>query len=317
MPSTMEQRRLGLKKEAVRGTAETTPDKWRAISADSELNYSKEFAEDETKRGINAQHPAAPTINAGEGPINFPVRATEIGEFLHMAIGNPISTNPGTLAYLHTFTAPDTSVQRPAYTLFLDRGLSIKKYNLGQVNELTFNQDIDGLMQMAAAMMFKSEAAGAIGAPDYSGESEEAEPDLITVKIDDVAQTEIRNIACTIGNNLFAKRTFNQSKDVRDLIAVGPMAMTGSFELFFEDEAERTKFLAATQAKIDYEFVGALIEATHNFELKLSMPTVKYRAVPFGNLDGLLGAAVEWTAEYDRATSSLFSALLKNDIVSY
>ena len=322
MPSTIEQKIFALKKEAVRGVAEATPDQWRAVNADSELTYTLAFAEDETKRGINAKHPAAPTIKDGEGPINFPVRASEIGEFLHMAIGDPVTTTPdgATLARLHTFKGPIggvQDVQRPSYTYFLERGISVKKYSLGQVNELAFTQDPDGLMQMAAATFFKTEEPGSIGTPIFTGESEEAEPDLITVKLDDVVQAEVRQISATIANNLFKKRTFNQTKDLQDIIAVGPMSLAGGFEIFFETEAERVKFLAATQVKIDYEFVGGLVESGQNFELKLAIPTAKYRALPFGDLDGILGATVEWEAEFDRSSASLFSALLVNARVSY
>ncbi|MEE8113499.1 MAG: phage tail tube protein [Nitrososphaerales archaeon] len=319
MPSTMEQRRLGLKKEAVRGTAETTPDKFRAVSADTELAYSLALIDDETKRGINAKFPAAPGVKDGEGTIKFPVRPSEMGEFLQMALGDPVTSNPGTLAFLHTFDAPLAASlnQRPAYTLFLDRGLNIKKYNLGSVDVLAINQDPDGLMQMEASMMFKSEVAGAIGSPDYSGESQEGEPDQITHKIDTVLQTEIRQFSYEINQQLFKKRTQAQSKDIADIITVGPLMLTGSFEIFFEDEAERVKFLAGTQFELDHDLTGELIEAGQNYEMKLNVPTAKYRALPIGDLDGILGATAEWEAEFDTVTSKLFSIALKNKTVSY
>ncbi len=320
MINVLEQVQFGLKKEAVRGVAEAAPDRWLAINGDSALNYNQLLIDDETKRGIGAMFPATLGVKDGEGSIPFPVRASEIGEFLQMCIGDPVTTTPGgaTLARLHTFTHTGLqNVERPSYTSFMDRGLGVKSYSLTSIDQLSFNQDPDGLMQMEGAMLFKTEAPSSIGTPDYTGESEEAEPDTITHKIDTVLDQEIRQFSYNMNNQMFKQRTHSQSKDVKNIIAVGPMILQGTFERFFDTEAERVKFLAGTQIEIDHDFDGSLIEAGQNFEIKLNVPTAKYTAHPFGHLDGILGASAEWTAEYDLVTNKLFSIAVKNGILTY
>ncbi len=319
--ATSESRQLGLAKEAVRGTPEAAATKWRGITVDSELEYSRNFLDDEAKRGISAKFPARAGVKTGKGTIKFPVRASEIGEFLHMLTSNPVSTLVGaTLAYQHVFTVPSSVIQPPSYTMWLNRGgaVAVKRYALCNVAALTFSGDAEGLANMEAEMMFKSEDDDATpGTPSYATESEQLTSYETILKIDGVANAQVKEYSVKIENALFPQRTLNASADIKDLIAVGPHKLTGSFTMYLEDEAERTKFLAGTQLGVELKATGSLIESGFFHDLSILAPKVKYRAQPFGDTDGLLGVAAEFEAEYDIATSKLYAATLVNKYVSY
>lgn len=316
--ATSESRVMGLKKEAVRGTAEAAPDRWRAIMVDTELEYTLALIEDEARRGISARFPKAPGVKAGTGAIKFPVRASEIGEFVHMATGAPVSTLVSTaLAYQHVFTVPQSSIQPPSYTLWLNRGVVSKRYSLGNISELTFSGDQEGLAQMEASVMFKSEDTDSTDTPSFANESEEFTSYQASLKIDGVANVQVKSYSFKLENGLFPQRTLSLSQDIKDLLAVGPFKVSGSFDIYLEDMTQRDKFLAATQSSLELLIEGDIIEDAAKFTLKILCPKIKYTAFPFGDMDGLLGASVEFEAEYDLATSKLADFTVINKVVSY
>lgn len=319
--ASSESRQLGLAKESVRGTPEAAATTWRGITVDSELEYARAIIDDEAKRGISAKFPARAGVKTGTGTIKFPVRASEIGEFLHMLTSNPVSTLVGpTVAYSHVFTVPSSVIQPPSYTGWLDRGAAavVKRSALLNAAALTFSGDPEGLAQMEAEMMFKSEDDDATpGTPSYANESEQLTSYETILKLDGVSQPQVKDYSVKMENGLFPQRTLNASADIKDLLAVGPHKLSGSFSIYLDTEAERAKFLAGTQLSLDMEMTGAIIETIFPYSFKVNAPKVKYRAFPFGDLDGLLGAAVEFEAEYDLATSKLYSATLVNRKVSY
>lgn len=319
--ATSESRQLGLAKETARGTAEAAATKWRGITVDSELTYARNLIDDEAKRGISAKFAARAGTKVGQGTIKFPVRASEVGEFLHMLTDAPSSTLVGpSLAYSHVFTVPSSQIQPPSYTAWLDRGAAavVKRYALCNVAALTFSGDQEGLAMMEAEMMFKAEDDDSTpGSPSYTLESEQIASYETTLKIDTVAQAQIKDYSFKLENNLFPQRTLNGSADIKDLLAVGPHKLSGSFSIYLDTEAERAKFLAGTQLALDLVMTGQIIETVFPFSLTIAAPKAKYRAFPFGDMDGLLGAAVEFEAEYDFSTSRLYRATLVNKSASY
>jgi len=85
-------KQLGLAKESVRGAVEVLPTKWVAVTPDSELNYSVALLDDPSVRGIMSKYPSIAGMYSGTGSIKFPLRASDIGEFIQMLIGNPTTT---------------------------------------------------------------------------------------------------------------------------------------------------------------------------------------------------------------------------------
>lgn len=308
-------KRLGLKKESVRGVAETTPDSWIAISKDSELTYVLNLLADETIRGVSAAFKSAPGTKDGKGSLKLPVRAQNVGEFFQMLVGNPTSVQQGaTTAYKHTFT-PDNTLLLPTYTLFLDRGLNILKYDFGSVAQIKLSSVPDGFVAMEVEVMFQAEVAGAIGSPTYT-ESEEFSFQHITFKIAGASNTEVKSWECSLLNGLFAKRTFTQSQDIGDFVAVNQSA-SGSFIIYFTDVVERDKFLAGTTSSIQILVEGDTIESPYKYTLDLTLDEIQYKAFPYGEQDGLLAASVTWEAFYNNANTRLYKVDLINTKTAY
>lgn len=316
MSYAIESKRFGLKKEAVRLTAEAAPDTWIAVEPDSEFDYKLNHIADTALRGIKAPYPNFPGTKECSGTVKLPARASDIGELFQMLLGNPTTAQQGvTTAYKHTFPtlAP---LQPPTYTWFVDRGVGIKKYSGVAAKKLSFTGPIDGALNLEAELLGISEADGAIGAPVFA-ESDVLEFFHTTMKIDGVARTDVKSWNCSIDNTLFTKRTLSQSQDAQDVMAPSKMIAEGGFLVFFESMAERDKFLANTTSSLEFLVEGAVADAPHKFTMDLLFPKVHYTAFPFGETDNLLAAQATFTAVYDTVTAKMLEAYLINLKTAY
>lgn len=319
--ASLQELQLGLVKEAVRGTLVSPATIFHAISGDSVLTYNPEFIDDETKRGINAMPPAERGVNVGVGTLKAPLRASDIGEYLQMAMGNPQSALiTSGLAFRHTYTGGAINLALPTYSVHMNRGgaLGVKGYNLMSVNTLQLSQDEAGLMQFEAGVLFKSEAAGNIGAPSFAGASEEFAPGQAVLKIDGVAQLCMKTWSVTIDNNMLALRTQGGSRDIKDIVNRGPQTIKVEALFYFEDLVQRDIFLAGTAKQITIKATSeSIIEEGQAFDLEIDIPTGTWRAFPYGEDEGLFAAAGEFTGEYSFGSAKLFDVELINKKSTY
>ncbi len=88
----IEVRQIGLALESVRGTAPVAPSSFISLTRDSELAYVSKLIPDPALRGVNARYPSLAGMLSGAGTLKTPARAQNIGEFLKMLFGAPVST---------------------------------------------------------------------------------------------------------------------------------------------------------------------------------------------------------------------------------
>lgn len=317
---SVEVRTLGLKKEASRGSVETTPDKFRAVTADSELTYSRALIEDEAKRGISAKFDSFPGRKDGTGIIKFPtLRVSDVGEFFQMLMGDPVTAQQAaTIAYKHTFNIPAANnLLLPTYTMFMERGISVQKYNLGSVSAITVAGDQEGAITMESETMFKTEAVGVIGSPTFAGESVPMTFAKAAIDIGGSPDSLIREFSVKLENGLFPLKTLDGNEDVRDLLSKGPFLANGSFVVYFESEVERAKYIAATTSSFKLTLTGPIIASSFPEELVINIRRTQYTAFPYEDQDGLFGASVTFEGRFDLGTSKLVEVELQNRVVTY
>ncbi len=320
-PGSIQEIQLGLVKEVVRGTLVTPAVIFHAIAGDSNLDFTPEYIDDETKRGVNANFPAERGVNNGAGVLKAPLRASDIGEYLQMAMGSPSSALITTaLGFRHTYDGGAINLALPTYSAHLNRGatLGVKAATMLSVNQLTISQDEVGLMQWEAAVLFQNELAGNIGAPSFASASEEFAPGQAQFKIDTVAQPCVKTWSIVIDNNMLAQRAQNGSRNIKDIVNRGPQRITGEALFYFDNLDERNKFLAGTANQITIKATSEeIIEDAQAYDLEIDIPRATWRAFPYGEDEGLFAAAAEFEGEYDIASSRLFRVELVNKKVAY
>lgn len=317
MPFATEQKFIGFAKEASRGVGEASPSKFLPVSNDSELNYSTVLIPDEKVRGLKERFPMQPGVKEGSGTLNVDVEASTVGDLLLGGLGSVATTQPGgaTSAYEHRFTRLN-SLEMPSFTFFVDRRLSAKRYPLTVFQKLAFSGAVDGKAALSTDLLFKTEEATTALAPNFVA----PKPLMFfqtEFKIDGAKDIDVKNWALNIDNGSQGLRTLTCDRDVRNIVSPGMFIIDGGFEIYFESETQRDKFLNVDSAAINIVLTGDEIEPGFNNKLEFSLPQVKYDAYPFGDLDDLLGAAVTFQAEYNDALGASMEAILTNEVVSY
>lgn len=315
-----EKKSFGFKKEVVRGTAEAAPVKFLALAADSEFKYDAAIVADGKIRGLKERFPSSPGIRSGTGTLSgIDVEASTIGDLLFGCLGSVTTTQPdiGTAptVYQHAFNRLNGTAM-PSFTFFVDRGISVKRYPLSTVKKLQFVGSADGKAMCTADMLFKTEENTGAIAPVYTT----PKPLMFfqtDFKIDGVSDANVKSWTMGIDNMSEAVRTFSLSRDVKDILSKKEFIIGGGFEIYFETEAQRAKFLANTAAAISIVLTGDVLQGSQSAKLQLNVKAAKYTAFPFGNVDDLLGAVVTYEAEFDSVSQKSLEAILTNQVVSY
>lgn len=320
MPFATERKSFGFKKEASRGVAEASPAKFLAVGADSELNYSSALIADDRIRGFKDRFPSAPGVKEGTGTLaTVDVEASTIGDLLLGCLGSVATVQPDApnspTVYRHTFSRLN-GIQMPSFTFFVDRGLSKKRYPLTVIKKLALSGAVDGKAIVGADVLFKTEEPSGSFVPNY-GSPKPLMFFQTDFKIDGVSDVNVKSWTLNIDNASAVQRTLNQSRDAKDILSPGRFLIDGGFEIFFETEAQRQKFLDGSVASLDISLIGDIIEDLFKNQLELVIPEARYTAFPFGNLDDLLGAAVTFEAQYNIASGYSLQAILTNAVPSY
>lgn len=320
MPFAIENQKYGFKKEANRGIAEPGPQKFLAVGVEALLDYKSLLIADDKIRGSKEPFPSAPGIREGAGTLPaVDLEAETVGDLLFGCLGKVTTVQPDAAnsptVFRHTFK-PDSLVRFPSFTFFVDRGLGLKRYPLTVIKKLSLSGAVDGKGQVAADVLFKTEEpaspfAAVFGAP---------KPLMFfqtEVKLDGVLNQDVRSWTLAIDNASAPQRTLNQSRDAKDIVSTGRFVIEGGYEIYFETEANRQKFLDNLPQAVDVALTGGVIEDAFMNKLELSVPKAKYTAYGFGTLEGLLGAAVTFQAELDPALGYSLQAVLTNAVAGY
>ena len=321
MPFASEQKKFGFKKEASRGVSEAAPAKFLAVAADSELRYSAAVLPNNQIRGIREDYPSAPGIKEGSGALNnIDLEADTVGDLLYGALGKVATSQPDAtndpLVFRHTFLPLNTDIRLPSFTFFLDRALSVKRYPLTVFKKLAFTGAVDAKAQVTADVLFKSEESASTFSPTF-GSPKPLMFFQTDVKLDGVSDINVKSWNLSIDNGAAVQRTLNQSRDAKDILAKGTFAIQGGYEIYFETEAQRQKHLDSLPASIEIILTGDVIQGGFKNTLDITIPKAKYKAFPYGAVEGLLGAAVTFDAEFDPTVGYSLQMVLTNSISGY
>jgi len=321
---TSQEKVLALGKETTRGTETSALIVAVPCSPDTDFEYNPTWEEDEKIRGVKERFDPTKTGMEGAGSISgVPVEPETFGYFLHSLLGkDPNTTNPGTLAYEHTFV-PDTGLEKQSYTFVYDRSVNKKGYLLTVLAGMSLSIPTAGKVVADFEAIFKEEAASALAIPaitvpnpfsnvhagiyiaDY-GASKPGSPN-----------GEIKEMTFDYSDGTLGKDTLNQSELVQDVVSPNPPEISGSFVIHFTDTAQRDDFVAGTKKAIWIELIGDEIETSYNYELEIILYRCIYKAYPYSDVDNILAAEVVFDAYYSVSDAKSLDIRLQNKVVSY
>ena len=320
MPFSIELQKWGFAKETSRGVAMSAPAKFLAVSSKVKMDYATALIPDGKIRGTKEQYTSVAGAKAGTGVLpDIDVEAETIGDLLLGCLGQPTSVQPDStgspLVYKHTFL-PAGLVQFPSFTFFADRGLGIKAYPLGVIKKLALSGATEGKAVASADLLFKTEQTASAFTQSFNPPN----PLMFfqtQILLDGVLNQDVASWDLNVDNGSAAIRTLSQSQDVYDIRSAGLYKITGGYEVYFETEANRTKFLSALPQALTFTMTGDVIQNSFSHQLLLSIPHAQYTAYPFDAINNLLGAKVTFEATRDPILGYSLQAQLINKVTGY
>lgn len=314
---SIEQKIMGIGKETTRGVA-VSPSRFIPITADSFIDYRLNLIEDELVRGIFERFPPQAGTKEATGTIGIEVESGNIGEFLLGLLGsvNTQDVGSGGGAYKHIFKRA-SGISLPTFTLHFDLGMVKKRYPLTGIKSIAFTGAGDGKLSASISVISKTEETTN---ETYIPNWQDFKPFMFyqtQIKLDGVAVSFVKDWNLSIDNGSVGIRTLNGSQDITDILAFAKMVYSGGMTIYFENENERNKFLNNTSVNIEIILTGEEIESGYNHQLKFIIPKAHYTAYPFGNVDGLLGAAVGFNGYFSIGSQYGIQVELINNITSY
>lgn len=313
---------VGVAKEAVRGTAETSATFWIPKMTLSVDDIIEQVVDENTIGVIEDSVDAKITHKVAEGEIEGKITDKTIGLLLYSLLGSKAVSGPTDSAYTHTFTVSQ-SAQHQSLTLFQDDPNQDYKYALAMITKMEIMLELGKFATFKAGFRAKSGATATL-TPSYSAENTFL-PQHGVIK---VATTQSGLTAASALNLRSAK--FSVDTNVEDDNAIGSVSPVdilnkqvmceGELEIVFNDETFKTDMLADTAKalRIEVNNTDALIGASSTPKLTFDFHSVKFSEFKrnYGNGD-IVTASVKFKAFYKIADSKMLTFSLINAQASY
>ena len=204
----------------------------------------------------------------------------------------------GGTAYRHTFTVREDANVDSMFARVVQFGTSTYDY-VGLVpSKLSYDIPKDGECTLAVTFIGKNELTGTVNSGTFGTFNTYTSGANAQVFLDNTANADITNIKIDIENGAKAVMAVGTNNTLSN-IAYGAVKVSGQFDIAFNNEAERTKFLNKTQTSIQAKMVGVTLFGTAKAETVITMPKVEYASVPFADVDGVIGATVAFISTWD------------------
>jgi len=313
---------IGIAKEAVRGTAETSATFYlpkMALSVDDVIDQ----VIDENTIGVIEDSIGAGLVHkASDIEIEGKIGAKSIGLLLYCLFGSKAVSGPTDSAYTHTFTVAQ-SAQHQSLTVFQDDPNQDYKYALGMIKKFDMNIELKKFAIFKVGLRAKAGATATL-TPSYSAEdSFLPQHGIIKVATTQAGLTaasalSLRAVKLSIEKNVEEDNAIGSTAPVD--ILNKQIAIEGEIEVVFNDETFKTQMLADTaQAlRIQLNNTDSLIGSTSTPVLTIDLHSVKYSDFKRNYVNGdVVTATVKFKAFYKLADSKMVTCTLVNAQTSY
>lgn len=314
---------IGIAKEAVRGTAETTATFW-IPKLSLTLDDGIEQVVDESSVGVIEDSPNASVVGKfAMGEIEGNIGDKSFGLLLLAALGTVSTSGPSqTTVYTHAFSVQQDA-QHDSLTLFLDDSNQDYKYALAVLDTLEITAAIGQFAKYKAA--FRSKVGGtATLTPSYTAENTFLPQHGTLGYASDLSglgsatAVPIRSIKLTIQNNVEDDRKLG-SLDPADILN-RQFAIEGQVELVYNDNTFKTEMLADTAKALRIRLTNSdvTIGSSLNPQLTIDLAKVKFSEFSknYENND-IVVATVSFKGHYSLSDSKMVAIELINTQASY
>lgn len=314
---------VGIAKEAVRGTAESSADFW-VPKLSMTVDDGVEQVVDESSLGVIEDSTGASVVaKFAEGEIEGNIYDKSFGLLLLNALGAVSTSGPAELTvYTHTFSVGQDA-QHDSLTLFLDDGNQDYTYALAMLSSLEIDVSLGQFAKYMASFRSKVGETATL-TPSYTAENHFL-PQHGTVKIaanlaglNAASTIDIRSLRLSITKNIEDDRKLGSLAQVD--ILNKQFAVEGTLELVFNDNTFKTQMLADTAQAMRIRLTNSdvTIGSSLNPQITIDLAKCKFSdfSKSYSNND-IVTATVNFKAFYSLSDTSMVTVALINTQASY
>ena len=318
---------MAIAEEATAGTAETTPVLYDYFTGDPAVQPVQDVIE---LRNVYGRDPANTVLGGYHTTGTIPQMVDPdgaVGWWLKWFMGTATASQmDASTAYQHTFTPSDTL---KTFTFWFKYGGTLQTKSVNNVvNTFKLSQATSDALKMEVGILGGVDAtASDFGSSSYSTTNVFTNS-MLTVSISGATTGQAAQVFNSViqGSNNFDENLgrVHGQRDPKDRVP-GKRNVTGSFEMWFNDDSEYQKFwgsasattpaATATAVPLIYTWdLGEEAGTSHNYELEITLPAVKYRSTAINVGGDRVVQKIDWVAEKD---SYVMQITVTNKITEY
>lgn len=226
-----------------------------------------------------------------------------------------------TAVYAHTITVQNANASMKTATLTVEEGSIQTAQYLNCVCDSLSIEASDGYASMTIEIIGQFATTDTV-VESYTEETEFAYHQM-TVKFgtsisnaESGSAVPLKSFSLSISNSVQLDEAFLSGANTITSggLVAGPLQVTGSYSLHFEDTTELAKYKANTKNAAVIQFIGASIGDTDNEEIRIDLAKLVLTSPPVEyNIDGLLILTQDFELEYG-ATDTDISTIITNEL---
>lgn len=312
---------LGLAKESVRGTAESTASKWvKKVTAD--IIPKTEKVIDNSTQGVLEDSPNSRNVKKWvDGDLAGIVHADAIGLIFNQIYGTSTSTLVEGTVYDHEFTMLQ-NIEHPTLSAFAKDGDVYQGvYNEGVVSSLELNASMDDFVRFTSTMIFATSASNA-DTPSYDTEYDFIGKD-ISVKLADTegglsgaTATKIKELSISWDTGAITDYNFDS---YNPNLYNGRIAIEGSFTLNYTDDTFKDLFESDDSKYMEISIIGdGVLTGSNTPKIIITLNKIQVQDWSRGDSsDEIVTQEVSFKAFYNETDSQQSKVELTNVTTSY
>lgn len=255
-----------------------------------------------------------------DGSFRFQFGFNGAETLLKNALGAVATTNPGTLAYQHTFTPADSLPVGLTFEVSRDAANigTAYAYDGCKIERLTLRQEMEDILACEVAIQGQDETKVSASSPSYPTFAG-VEHHMLTTCTIDGNTVKARNVEVNI-ENAFDTDNYNLgSRSRTQLHRNGTRRVSGKMEIEFDGATQYDHFRDMDEVATVIGWNGGTdsIESGQDYTLTITMSRTTYGVADIGTPDaGPLWLPVEFDAWATSAGNNEISLVLKNTTTS-
>jgi len=310
---------LGLAIEASSGSAEATPDVFIPFIENSIRGHHEALMDNSSRETRVKDFGSVSGKLWGEGDVTMYLDSINAGYLLKLALGLEARTqkNATPPVHDHLLTPTVSGNNATSATLWDYKGVDVERYAYACVDVCELEVTNDGIATIKASFM--SQGPSSVSAPSktttsgtlYTWKDMNAKFGSTVNAARGATATKLTNFKLSIANNL--EMNYKTGSQQPDTITYGPVEVTGSFTLFFENVTDRDAYYNLTKRSLIVTLAGANLGSGYAEQLEIVLKKIMLEDIEMETgSDDLFAITGNFRAEWDQAQAGYAEATLRN-----